>query len=99
MFQSRNRCWISARACEKKTTIVQKSSADLLADFVLDITVLFDLDQVLLALLFCSGPRSAGYTVLDASKLAPVTKEIWKLEERLMLTLVMLVRIYLIFWL
>lgn len=100
MFQSRSRCWISARACEeKKKTVVQKSSADLLADFVLDSTVLFDLNQVLLALLFCSGPRSAGYAVLGDLKSASVTRETLKLEEGFMLTLVMLVRIYLMFWL
>lgn len=44
-----------------------------MADLVLKITVFSDLDQVLLALLFCPGPRSAGYAVLDAFKSASVT--------------------------
>lgn len=50
-----------------------RRGADLLANLVLEITILFDLDQVLFALLFCPRPRSAGYAMLEALQSASVT--------------------------
>jgi hypothetical protein len=49
-----------------------RSGADLLANLVLEVTILFNLDQVLFALFFRARPRSAGYAVTGHIEACPL---------------------------